>query len=129
MKGVIELLEELEFVTDVEYLALGRYLVEVEPQRENERFQIELSLVFPDNNNKNSLPNLWKNSGLTDKVLESYICLKTYFTNENGCFGICNPTIKKNSCALDFDWVLEATEENIKKIVGEAIQLYCRFSG
>lgn len=76
---------------------------------------------------KNSLPYLWYKEGLTDKVMETYIGCNTYvYDSENGCYGGYNVTEKYDGKrnVINFDWLLEDTEENKKKIIDACIELF-----
>lgn len=72
---------------------------------------------------KNSLPYLWNKNGYIDRILETYWSVNTYVTDANGCWRRYNPTERISDdgkrLVLDFDWVLEATEENKQKIINE----------
>ena len=76
-----------------------------------------------------SLPYLWYKNGWTDKVMETYISCHTYVHDSEGsCFGIYNPTTKlsddRKRSVINFDWLLEDTEENQKKIIEACIKLF-----
>ena len=76
---------------------------------------------------KNSLPYLWYKNGWTDKVMESYINCHTYVhDSEGGCYGGYNVTEKYDGKrnVINFDWLLEDTEENRKKIIEACIELF-----
>ena len=76
---------------------------------------------------KNSLPYLWYKNGWTDKVMETYISCNTYvYDSENGCYGGYNVTEKYDGKrnVINFDWLLEDTEENRKKIIEACIELF-----
>lgn len=92
----------------------------LEKNEKGELIQVELSKCEPDNSRPESFPNLWKKHGYIDRVLESYWCVSTYATEENGdCYGRYNPQIRKDAFKLDFDWIIEATEENRIKLLEE----------
>lgn len=78
---------------------------------------------------KNSLPYAWYKNGWTDKVMETYIGCHTYVHDSEGnCFGIYNPSTKLSEdgkrSVINFDWLLEDTEENQKKIIEACIKLF-----
>ena len=76
---------------------------------------------------KNSLPYSWYKNGWTNKVMETYICCHTYVhDSENGCYGGYNVTEKYDGKrnVINFDWLLEDTEENRKKIIEACIELF-----
>ena len=77
----------------------------------------------------NSLPYAWYKNGWTNKIMETYIYCDTYVhDSEGGCWGIYNPTVKRSEDGkrnvINFDWMLEDTEENRKKIIEECIRLF-----
>lgn len=91
-----------------------------EKNEKGELLQIELSKCIPDNSSPSSLPVLWKKHGHIDRILESYWCVSTYVTEDNGnCYGRYNPQIRKDVHKLNFEWVIEATEENRIKLLEE----------
>lgn len=78
---------------------------------------------------KNSLPYAWYKNGWTDKVMETYIGCHTYVHDSEGfCFGIYNPTTKLSDdgkrSVINFDWLLEDTEDNRKKTIEACIKLF-----
>lgn len=96
-----------------------------EQNRHGERLKVELVECYPDNRSKNSLPNLWQKAGYTKKRLESYLSLTTYATDADGyCWGRYNPQIKYNEFKINFDWMLEVTEQNRERFLREC---YNRF--
>lgn len=67
---------------------------------------------------KHSLPAMWKRKGFIDKEPETWWGVQTYVTDRQGrCSGKYNPTTKDGK--LNFEWLLEATEENRQKIIDE----------
>lgn len=68
------------------------------------------------------LMTLWKNDGSIEKELNTYICVETYYTDENNrCTSIYNATVKRDprthTSLINFDYIKEWTEENIIDIV------------
>lgn len=87
-----------------------------------ERIMIEFSYCFPDNTNKNSLPNLWKKYGYIDRVLESYISIDVIATDKDGnSWGKYNPQVKSNK--INFDFMLEVNKENKIKLMETVAKL------
>lgn len=108
-----------------------------------EKIQFELSRCGDGLENcKNSLPYLWKKNGYINRVLPNYWCVSVYATESNGnCWGWYNPqtleytrTIKDGKTLenrhvvnrhvitrhiINFDYMLEATEENKQKLIDE----------
>lgn len=81
----------------------------------------EIIVEFRKNENthgKHSLPAMWKRKGFIDKEPETWWGVQTYVTDRQGrCSGKYNPTTKDGK--LNFEWLLEATEENQQKIIDE----------
>lgn len=62
---------------------------------------------------KHSLPYLWKKGGFIDRILETYITVDCYVTDKNGdCWNRYNPQIVKGMNKINFDYMLEDTEDN-----------------
>jgi len=78
----------------------------------------------------NSLPKLWYKHGYINRVLQSYWHIEVYVHNGeieyyNNRY---NPQLKSDESGenyiINFDWLFEATEENMKKLIDE---VYNRF--
>ena len=98
-----------------------------------ETISVEVSEIFFDNDNTQSLPNIWKKKGLTEKLYNSYLYIETFATDRKGrCFGAYNPTIKieeiydpfsengistTKRMVLNFSHIYEVSEENIIKLL------------
>ena len=91
-----------------------------------ETIVVDFTAVRPDNNYKNSLPNLWHRNGFISYVLPSYWSVDVYVYDQRGCWERYNPTVKLHESGkrqvLDFDWMLPATSENRNKILAEIIR-------
>lgn len=77
---------------------------------------------------KNSLPYLWKKNGFINRILENWWSIQVYVTDSDGrCRGAYNPTSKLSEdgkrMVINFTWMLEATEENAKKLFNEVERL------
>lgn len=105
--------------------------------KKGETITICLSKHITDITNKKSIPVMWKKEGYTKEVLKSFWYVETYVEKENLCVSKYNPTEKlyiekqknkiiQQSYVLDFDWVLEATEENATKILNEIERLFLK---
>ena len=95
--------------------------------KKGEKIVVEITKVFPELT-KGSLPMLWKEHGFTKKLYTSYLCADVYVTNEEGnCYGKYNPTVKPSKdgkrYVINFDWMLEVSDENIEKILKEVNRL------
>ena len=70
----------------------------------------------------NCLVTIWEKHGHIEEELKTYICVETYYTDENNrCKSIYNATVKRNPRThrdfINFDYIKEWTEENIIDIV------------
>lgn len=86
-----------------------------------ERIEAEFT-ICENPHTTHSLPRLWHENGYTDRELETWWSVAVYCYDENGvCRAKYNPTAKKGGAGyvLDFDWVLEATPENLGKLSDE----------
>lgn len=105
-----------------------RYFYEfLEKNKKGEKIVVEITKVFPELT-KGSLPMLWKEHGFTKKLYQSYLCADVYVTDEKeNCYGKYNPTVKPSEddkrYVINFDWMLEVSDENIEKILKEVNRL------
>lgn len=79
-----------------------------------------------DNGTKHSLPRLWHKNGNLDRILPTYWHVETFCTEPNGsCYGRYNPQIVFDKRpTLNFEWMLEATEENKNRIINEIYSMF-----
>ena len=107
-----------------------------EPTANNEKLVVELTRCSADPKDKKALPYIAKKHGWSDKLLSSWWGVQTYTTDPDGNrWGEkYNPTNKRESYEFlgaglkpetryryttDFEWWLEATEDNARKIISE----------
>ena len=103
----------------IKEIAKGRrWYVEFEDRNQlGEKILVEFSYC-ENSGSVHSLPNMWYKSGCIDRVLENYWSISTFVTDPSGmCRGKYNPQHKKFK--IDFEWMLEATEENAVKLLKE----------
>lgn len=90
-------------------------------------FEIHVSCCIHDLKYKNDIMNLWKKHGFISKKLPTHICVDTYFTVNNNCYGYYNITHKRSEdgkrTIINFDYLKEWTDENIKELVAECVRL------
>lgn len=96
--------------------------------KHGEAIQIDLYRTTADEKSETDLMNLWIKHKYIKKFIKNRITVQTYAATANDdCFGWYNPTNKisddKKRLVLNFDWVLEDTEENRQKIIDEVIRL------
>lgn len=103
------------------------------PNAKGETLIIELSLCT-NSGGSHALPVLWKKNGYIDRVLETYWNIEVYVTDTEGAsWGRYNPQTKLSEdgkrLVINFDWMLEATEENKEKILNEVYRLFSTATG
>lgn len=114
---------------EVKKMGNGReYLTFQEKNQKGETIMIELVKSASPKEKNQSMAYLWKKSGYTDRILETWWSVRTYVTTENGeCLGKYNPqevfSREKKRLILNFDWMFEATEENKNKLIAEIERL------
>ena len=92
----------------------------------NEYLILQINEVYPPKC-KNSLPNLWKKHGFTDKILDSYYILDVCAFDENGYeYHKYNPQIAKSdgNRSINFDYMLEVSEANMYKLIDSVYNLF-----
>ena len=102
-----------------------------EKNKRNELIQVEMN-KHEVTDSKYELMYLWVKNGYLQSPLESYWNVKVYATDDkDNCREKYNPCIKReigrdakgnitlNHFVVNFDWLLEATEENKQKILRE----------
>lgn len=78
---------------------------------------------------KHCLSYMWYKRGSTETILKTWWHIAVYAYEDDGvtCWGRFNPTVKPatdyTGQVLDFDWVLEATEDNLELILQEVARL------
>ena len=99
-----------------------RFHLYIEPVRDDEEFIIAVD--FCEYYGKNTIPELWFKNGYTNKVLNKYMCISTYCRDKDGIFSAkFNPQIK-GIHEIDFDYMLESNQENLKKLIDKTIEMY-----
>jgi len=107
----------------------GWLYIFTEPNAKGEKMVLEV-FKNKDIDSKNSIPKLWHKKGYTNKVLEEYWSIQTYVKDTEGnSFGRYNPQNKPNKCEINFDWILEATDENLQKLINEVYRLFSTVQG
>lgn len=121
---------------EVEEMAAGNrwWITFGEKTPRGEQLMVELTRCEADPKDKKALPYVAKKNGWSDKPLSSWWSVQTYTTDDRGHgIDLYNPTIKSESyetykganlvrrCryVADFNWWLEATEENARKLLEE----------
>lgn len=85
-----------------------------------ERIEIEFTKV--ENDREKYLINIWYKKGFIKEKLENYWHVIVYvYDKEGNCYGKYNPQILHGT-KINFDWILEGTEENKDLILHEIIK-------
>ena len=99
----------------------------IEKNNLNEYLILQINEVYPPKC-ENSLPNLWKKLGFTDKILDNYYILDVCVIDENGYeYHKYNPQIAKNEDGnreINFDYMLEVSEANMYKLIESVYNLF-----
>lgn len=83
-----------------------------------ERIEVEFTKIY-----KGHFINLWYKKGFIKEPLENYWNIMVYvYDKEGNCYGRYNPQILPHGTKINFDWILETTEENKKRILHEIIK-------
>jgi len=90
--------------------------------KEGETLTVEVSIVT-NPKVRNSLTELWHKNKYTSKILDNFWFITVFTENESGSYRKYNPIIKEKDNKINFDWILEATEENLNSILNEIIRL------
>ena len=89
--------------------------------KNDECIDVELSRI---NAEGSSIMNCWIKNGYIPKALKTWWSITVYATDKDGnCHGRYNPQELPKSQKINFDWVLEGTEENRIKILEEIERL------
>lgn len=98
--------------------------------KKSETMIIEICHCEANPKDKKTLPYLWFQAGMTKKLYKTWISCQTYVNDSEGdCNGIYNPTVIKGKTKIDFDWLLEDTEENREKIINKCIEVFFAAEG
>lgn len=94
-----------------------------EKNAKGERLLVEVEKIIVNLEDKKEAMNLWKKEGVIKNAFPTWWSIHNYVhdTEGNG-FEAYNPTVKGST--LNFDWMLEAIEENLNLILEE---VYSRF--
>lgn len=85
---------------------------------------IDLMKCEPDNTSKHSLPVLWEKNGFIDRILPNYWSVEVFAYDDKGsCWGKFNPQVIPGKNKINFEWMLEATEDNRQKLLNEVCKL------
>lgn len=94
-----------------------------EKNAKGERLLVEVEKIIVNLEDKKEAMNLWKKEGVIKNAFPTWWSIHNYVhdTEGNG-FKAYNPTVKGST--LNFDWMLEATEENLNLILEEVYSCF-----
>lgn len=117
----------MKYIMKQESQNRSRYIFE-EKNSLMEILIVELIKIENDPKNKNSIMNLWKQNGWIKSKLDSYWDIKTYvLDSEDNFHNKYNSMTKEYK--INFDWILEATEKNLRKILREIYKRFMETNG
>ena len=94
-----------------------------ERNSKGEQIEVEFNLI-ENNHTARSIMRLWYKNGYTKKELPSCWSVQTYVTDKKGhCWGRYNPQAYPHTNRINFDYVLEGTEENKEFLLNEICKL------
>lgn len=89
-------------------------------------FIVELTKSETDPGRRGDLMTTWKKRGFIFEILPTFWSVNTYFTDVNGnCYGWYNIQVTEEH-RINFDAVMEATEENAAHLIAACIDMYER---
>lgn len=89
----------------------------------NEKIFVEITEFAHNKKSKTGLMSLWVKHGYLKTFIEKTLNVTVYVKDEEGnCYGKYNPQVYDHKCEINFEWMLEATPENEKKILKEIEQ-------
>ena len=95
--------------------------------KKEERLVLEVNCCYNEKS-PNCLPVLWYKNGWTDRLILNYWSVRPYVYEKNGdCYGrydFVKPSEDGKRRVIDFDWLLEATTENLEKLVVEMLRRF-----
>jgi hypothetical protein len=130
-KNVISVVEKFGFVngrttTTGETFQVGYWDFPYE-NKLGERLVIEVNCCY-NVKSQHALPVLWYKNGWTDHLILNYIDVRPYVYNEDGeCYDRYSFTKTSEDGkrrVIDFDWVLDANEANLAKLLTELLKRF-----
>lgn len=95
--------------------------------KKGERLTISINCCYNEKS-EHCLPMLWYRAGYTDRLILNYLSLDTYVYLPNGecCrrYDFTKESEDGKRLTIDFDWVLEQSEENLEKMVKEILRRF-----
>lgn len=107
--------EKAPLQTTTTRYAGSRYFITIAGvNRRGEQIEVEFT------RSEGPVADVWYKNGNTDRILKNWWSVRTYVTLPDGSMcGKYNPTFMPGKCALNFDFVLEATAMNLRFILAK----------
>lgn len=115
---------------NIKVMADGTWYTAKETNNLGEKLIIQVSSTHSEG--RNSFAELWYKFGFTNKKMHDYLSVHTYVEDTEGsCCGCYNVCVKfeDGRNVLDFDWLLEPTEDNTNKIINAIYDKFINASG
>lgn len=95
--------------------------------KKGERLVLEVCCCYNENS-PHSLPVLWYKNGWTDRLILNYLNVRPYIYDKDGnCYGrydFVKLSADGKRQVIDFDWLFEATTENLEKLIKEILRRF-----
>ena len=118
MANTEQLIQAIDGVKTVDRIGQCRYFIEYEQAEGLGRLSTELHIV-PREANRPLVKEIEKKIG---KDIGAFLLATNYYEHDEGVIGMFNPIIKNGK--LNLDYIYEATNENIEKLITEIISRY-----
>ena len=95
--------------------------------KKEERLVVDVNCCYNEKS-PHCLPVLWYKIGWTDRLILNYWSIGTYVYDKNGeCYrryDFSKPSMDGKRREIDFDWIFEATTENLEKLIIELLRRF-----
>lgn len=95
--------------------------------KKGERLVLEVDFCYNEES-PHCLPVLWYKNGWTERLILNYWNVRPYvYDKDGGCYGrydFTKPSDDGLRRVIDFDWLFEATTENLEKLVKEMLRRF-----
>lgn len=118
MANTEQLIQAIDGVRTVDRVGQNRYFIEYEQVEGLGRLSTELHIV-PREANRPVVMEIEKKIG---KDVGAFLLATNYYEHDEGVIGMFNPIVENGK--LNLDYIYEATNENIKKLITEIISRY-----
>ena len=87
------------------------------------KMTVEISVTTHDKTYDHDLMRLWIKHGYMSEWLDATLTVRVFFDDGKDCHGWYNPCERLDESGtrmvIDFDWILEATQKNVERIMRE----------